>query len=60
MVSQGRVASDKETVLESNNVVPWLHIGDPLANRLDDTGAFVPQNDRESSFGVLSGERIGI
>ena len=36
-------------------MVTRLHIGDPLTNRLDDTGTLMTQDDRESTLGVLAG-----
>lgn len=47
-------------VLESNNVVTGLHVGDALSNRLDDTGTLVAEDDGEGTLGVLSGERVRI
>jgi hypothetical protein len=46
--------------LECDNVVTRLHVGDTLADRLDDTGALVTKDDRESALGVLPGQCVGI
>ena len=50
----------EESILESNDVISRLHAGDALANRLDDTGALVPEDNGECALGVLAGERVGI
>lgn len=47
-------------LLERNDVVAGLHIGDTLANRLDDTSALMTQDDGEGSLGVLAGQGVGI
>ena len=41
-------------------MVTRLDVGDTLSNGLDDTCAFVSQDDGESSLGVFSGECVGI
>lgn len=41
-------------------MISRLHIGDTLANRLNDTGALVPEDDGEGTLGVLSGECVCI
>jgi hypothetical protein len=50
-----RVSSD---LLESNNVVASLHVGDALADRLDNTGTLVSKDNGESTLGVLAGESV--
>lgn len=40
--------------LESNDVITRLHGCDALANRLDDTGSLVSQDDGESTLWVLA------
>lgn len=47
-------------ILESNNVVTGLDGGHTLADRLDNTGTLVAQDDRESTLRVLTGESVGI
>ena len=49
-----------QSVLKSNDVVAGLHGGDALADRLDDTGTLMTEDDGESTFGVLSGEGVGV
>jgi hypothetical protein len=49
-----------EGVLEGNDMVTRLHVGDTLTNGLNDTGALMAQNDREGSLGVLAGKCVGI
>src|SRR5690242_4152846 len=41
-------------VLKGNDVVTRLHVCDALTNRLDDTSALVPEDDGESTLGVLA------
>ena len=41
-------------------MITRLDVGDTLSDGLDDTCALVPQNNGESSLGVLSGECVGI
>lgn len=45
-------------VLEADNVVADLDIGDALADGLDNTGTFVSEDDGESTLGILSRERV--
>jgi hypothetical protein len=45
----------QEDVLECDNVVTRLYVGDALADRLDDTGALMTKDNREGAFGVLAG-----
>lgn len=49
-----------ENVLESDNVVAHLDGGHTLANRLDNTGALMTENNGESTLWVLAGESVGI
>jgi hypothetical protein len=49
-----------ENVLESDNIVTGLDGSHTLADRLDDTGTLVTQDDRESTLGVLTGQSVGI
>ena len=46
--------------LESNDMVTRLDVGHTLANRLDDTGTLVSEDDGESTLGVLAGQCVGI
>lgn len=39
-------------------MVTWLHVGDTLTNRLDNTSTLVSQNDGESALGVFSRESV--
>lgn len=41
-------------------MVAHLDIGHTLANRLDDAGALVSQDDGKSTLGILAGEGVGI
>lgn len=47
-------------ILEGNDVVAGLHVGDALANGLDNTSSLVSQNDGEITLGILAGEGVGI
>jgi hypothetical protein len=42
-------------VLERDDVVARLYICNTLADGLDDTSTLVPENDGESTLGILSG-----
>ena len=46
--------------IESDDMVAGLHVGDTLADGLDDTGTLVSENDGESALGILAGEGVGI
>jgi hypothetical protein len=46
--------------VESNDVVTRLDVGDALANGLDNTGTLVSEDNRESTFGILARECVGI
>lgn len=59
-VSNRSLRLQKIFLLESNDIVTGLHGGNALADGLDDTGTLVTQNNGESTFGVLSGESVGI
>jgi hypothetical protein len=41
-------------------MVAWLDGGDSFADTFYDAGAFVAENDWEGSFGVFSGQGVGI
>jgi hypothetical protein len=41
-------------------VVTRLDVGDALANGLDNTGTLVSEDNRESTFGILARECVGI
>lgn len=47
-------------LLESDDSVSDLHVGDTLTNALHNTGTLVAGNDRESTLGVLSAEHVRI
>ena len=47
-------------VLEGNNVVARLYVGDALTNRLDVSGTFVTEDDGEGTLRVLAGQCVGI
>jgi hypothetical protein len=47
-------------LLESDDVVARLDVGHALADRLDDTGALVAQDNGEGTLGVLARECEGI
>lgn len=47
-------------ILESNDVVARLHVGDTLADGFDDTSALMTKNNGECAFGVLARECVGI
>jgi hypothetical protein len=47
-------------LLQRDNVVTGLHVCDALADRLDDAGALVTEDNGESTLGVLAGESVGI
>lgn len=46
--------------VEGDDVVAGLHVGDALADGLDDAGALVAEDDGEGALGVLAGEGVGI
>lgn len=60
MVKQGRTRGCEECLLERNDVVARLHVGDALTHGLDNTSSLMAQNDGEGAFGVLAGQRVGI
>lgn len=41
-------------------MVARLHVGDALADRLNNTGALVSEDDGEGTFWVLAGQCVGI
>ena len=45
-------------LLEGNNVVSGLHVGDTLADRLYDTGTFVSENNWKGTLGILAREGV--
>jgi hypothetical protein len=47
-------------VLESDNVVARLYVGDALADRLDITSALVTKDNGEGTLGILAGQCVGI
>lgn len=47
-------------VLEGNDMVAGLYVGDALTDRLDVSGTLVTENDGEGTLGVLAGECVGI
>lgn len=55
-----RAGRGVQNLLESYDIVAGLDGGDALANRLDDTGALVAQDNGERSLGVLARQRVGI
>lgn len=48
------------SLLESDDVVAGLHVGNALANRLDDAGTLVTEDNGEGALGVLAGKGVGI
>jgi len=47
-------------VLEGNNMVTRLNIRDAFANRLNDTSAFVSQDDRKGTLWVFPAQSVCI
>lgn len=47
-------------VLESNDVVAGLDVGDALSHGFDNTSTFVSEDDGEGTLGILARERVGI
>jgi hypothetical protein len=45
-------------ILEGNDMIAWLHIGNTLTDGLDDTCTLMTEYDGEGAFGVLAGQRI--
>ena len=41
-------------------MVAGVDVGHAFANRLDDAGTLVAENDGEGTLGVLAGQRVGI
>lgn len=52
--------ADGEDILESDHIVTGLDGSHTLADRLDNTGTLVAQDDRESTLGVLAGQSVGV
>lgn len=50
----------KRDILESDDVVTNLDVGDALTNGLDNTGTLVSKDNGESTLGVLARECVGI
>ena len=48
------------SLLESDDVVARLHVGDALTNRLDNAGTLVTEDNGEGALGVLAGKGVGI
>lgn len=46
--------------IESDNMVAGFDVGNALADRLDDTGALMAEDNGESTLGVLPGEGVGV
>jgi hypothetical protein len=47
-------------ILESDNMITRLHVGNSFSNRLDDTSTLMAKYNRERSLGVLAGQCVGI
>ena len=47
-------------LLERDHGVANLYVGDALADRFDDTGTLMSEDNREGALGVLAGECVGI
>lgn len=47
-------------ILEADDGVAGLDVGDALTNRLDDAGALVSEDNGESALGILARERVGV
>ena len=66
LTAQVRLAALAELALlalgrvQRDDVVPRLDVGDALADRLDDAGALVAENDREGALGVLARQGVGV
>lgn len=41
-------------------MISWLHVGDTLTNRFDNTSTLVSQNDGERALGVFARQSVGI
>ena len=48
------------SLLESDDVVAGLHVGNALTNRLDNAGTLVTEDNGEGALGVLAGKGVGI
>lgn len=60
IVEENRTRGRAGYLLERNDVVARLHVGDALTNRLDNTSTLMTQDDGEGSLGVLAGQGVGI
>jgi hypothetical protein len=60
MQMHSQTGGESGDILESNDIVTGLDGGHTLADRLDDTGTLVTQDDRERTLGVLAGQSVGI
>lgn len=49
-----------KNLLESDHVVTGLDGSHTLADRLDNTGTLVAQDDGKSTLGILAGQGVGI
>src|SRR5690606_21487776 len=54
------LSGDRGFLLEGDDVVARLHVGDAFADGLDDTSALVSQNNGESTLGILPGQCVRI
>lgn len=60
MELEGDAAGLAGLLLEGDDVVARLHVGDALTNRLDDTSTLVSQDDGECTLGILARQSVGI
>jgi hypothetical protein len=47
-------------ILEGDDVVAGLHVGNTLADGLDETSALVAKHDGEGALGILARECVGV
>lgn len=52
--------SEGVNILEGDHIVTGLDGSHTLADRLDNTGTLVAQDDGESTLGVLAGQSVGV
>lgn len=45
-------------LLQCDHMITWLHVGDAFADRFDDTGSFVSEDNGKGTFWVLAGEGV--
>lgn len=45
-------------LLQCDDMITWLHVGDAFADRLNDTGSLVSEDNGKGTLWVLAGEGV--